>query len=266
MGLNFLSRLRIATTVLAMALGCTTLLIPYARAEAAGQITVFAAASLKNAMDELAQKWQAETGNRLVVSLAGSSALARQIEAGAPADVFISANTGWMDRLEKDNLILPESRFDLLHNSLVLIASGKDAAKVEIGKGFDLAHRLGDGRLAMALVDAVPAGMYGKAALKSLGIWDKIAPKVAQVDNVRAALALVATGETPYGIVYATDAVADPRVTAVATFPADSHPPITYPVAIIRDSQNPLDKTFLQFLTSDAARAAFERQGFVMAK
>ncbi|MGB8624340.1 MAG: molybdate ABC transporter substrate-binding protein [Paracoccaceae bacterium] len=228
----------------------------------AAEITVFAAASMKNAMDEVAESWAEVTGNNAVVSLAGSSALARQIEAGAPADIFISANPGWMDQLEEKGLIAPGTRFDLLHNAIVLIATGKQAAPVSIAPGFDLAGMLGDRKLAMAMVDAVPAGIYGKAALQSLGVWDAVAPKVAQADNVRAALALVSTGEAPLGIVYATDAVADDNVTVVGRFPADTHPPIVYPAAAVADSGNPLNAQFLDFLRGDAAKAAFERQGF----
>ena len=229
----------------------------------ADDITVFAAASMKNAMDEVAEGWQVETGHTATVSLAGSSALARQIQQGAPADIFISANVGWMDTLQGEGLIDPASRYDLLSNSLVLIAHGADAETVTIEPGFDLAGMLGDARLAMALVDAVPAGKYGKAALESLGIWDAVAPKVAQADNVRAALALVATGEAPLGIVYATDAVAaGDSVTVVGTFPGDSHPPIVYPAARVAASENPLVGDFLTFLKGEKARAAFERQGF----
>ncbi|NMM46672.1 molybdate ABC transporter substrate-binding protein [Rhodospirillaceae bacterium KN72] len=229
----------------------------------ADDITVFAAASMKNAMDEVAESWQAETGHTATVSLAGSSALARQIQQGAPADIFISANVGWMDMLQKEGQIDPASRFDLLSNALVLIAYGADAKPVTIESGFDLAGMLGDGRLAMALVDAVPAGKYGKAALEALGIWDAVAPKVAQADNVRAALALVATGEAPLGVVYATDAVAaGDSVTVIGTFPGDSHPPIVYPAARVVASENPLAGDFLTFLKSEKARAAFERQGF----
>lgn len=229
------------------------------------EITVFAAASMKNAMDEIAGAWREATGHGAAVSLAGSSELARQIEHGAPADVFISASSDWMDRLEAKGLIDPESRFDLLSNSLVLIAHGPAAAPVEIAPGFDLAGMLGEERLAMALVDAVPAGIYGKAALESLGVWDEVAPKVAQADNVRAALAFVATGEAAFGIVYATDAVAEADVSVVATFPADRHPPIVYPAAAVAASGNPLGGAFLDFLRGAHARAGFERQGFVLA-
>ena len=175
----------------------------------ADEILVFAAASLTNALEEVGEKWTAATGHTMNASLAGSSDLARQIEQGAPADIFVSANADWMDTLEGQGLIDPDTRSDLLGNSIVLVAHGKEAAPVEIAPGFDLAGTLGDERLAMALVDSVPAGIYGKAALESLGIWEAVEPKVAQADNVRAALTLVSTGEAPLGIVYATDAVAD---------------------------------------------------------
>lgn len=231
---------------------------------AADEITVFAAASMTNAMAEIEETFEAATGHDLVVSLAGSSALARQIQQGAPADIFISANPGWMDTLEQEGLLEEGTRFDLLNNSIVLIAHGADAAAVEIGAGMDLAGLLGDGRLAMALVDAVPAGIYGKASLESLGLWSSVETKVAQADNVRAALALVATGEAPYGIVYATDAVAESNVTVIGTFPADSHPPIVYPAADLANRDFPAEGEFLDYLRGPEARAAFERQGFVV--
>lgn len=228
------------------------------------EITVFAAASMTNAMSELETQFEAATGHDLVVSLAGSSALARQIQQGAPADIFISANPDWMDRLEQDGLVAADTRFDLLNNAIVLIAAGTDAMAVTVGPQMDLAGLLGDGRLAMALVESVPAGIYGKASLESLGLWDAVAPQVAQADNVRAALAFVAVGEAPYGIVYATDAVAEDGVTVVGTFPPDTHPPIVYPAAAMAESDNPLNQTFLDFLRGAEARAAFERQGFVV--
>ena len=231
----------------------------------AEDITVFAAASLKTALDEIVTGWSAATGNTARVSYAGSSALARQIEQGAPADVFISASRGWMDALAAGRHVRKETRRDLLGNTLVLVAHGRDAAPVEIAPGFDLAGMLGDGRLAMALVDSVPAGIYGKAALTSLGIWEAVAPKVAQADNARAALALVAAGEAPMGTVYRTDAAADDDVTAVATFPAGSHPPIVYPAAVTAESASPdTAAEFLDHLSGAEARAAFERQGFVV--
>lgn len=249
------------STALAFATALTVL-APFAAR--AGDVTVFAAASLKNAMEEVAADWTDETGHTATVSFAGTSALARQIQQGAPADVFLSANADWMDVLEEDGLIAPETRFDLLRNRIVLIASGTGAEPVGIAPGFDLAGMLGDGRLAMALVDAVPAGIYGKAALKNLGIWDEVEPKVAQADNVRAALAFVSTGEAPMGIVYATDAGAGDNVTVIGTFPADTHPPIVYPAAAIAGSDNPLNDDFLAFLRSATAREAFERQGFTV--
>ena len=230
----------------------------------AGEVTVFAAASMKNAMDEIAQKYEAATGNHLVVSFAGSSALARQIEQGAPADIFISANAKWMDTLEGEGLVDPATRFDLLGNRLVLVAHGKDAAPVEIARGMDFAGLLGEGRLAMALVDAVPAGIYGKSALSNLGLWEQVEPKVAQSDNVRFALALVSAGEAPYGIVYATDAVSDDNVSVAGTFPEDSHDPIVYPAAKVSESENPLTGELLDYLRGDDAKQAFEKQGFTV--
>ena len=240
---------------------CAGLLSSSAAAE---QITVFAAASMTNAMARIEQDFEAGTGHDLIVSLAGTSVLARQIQQGAPADVFISANADWMDALEQDGLIEPGTRFDLLANALVLVAHGKDATPVAIGPDTDLAGLVGDGRLAMALVDAVPAGIYGKASLESLGLWDSVAPAVAQADNVRAALRLVATGEARLGIVYATDAVAEKDVSVIGSFPADSHPPIVYPAADIAGRALPAETEFLDYLRGPQAREAFEQQGFVV--
>ena len=235
----------------------------------ADEITVFAAASLKTALDAVATGWQAKTGNSAVIAYAGSSALAKQIQQGAPADIFISASEQWMDTLAKDDLILPDSRRDILGNTLVLVAHGKDAAPVTIAPGLDLAGLLAGGKLSMALVDSVPAGQYGKAALQSLGLWAGVEPQVAQSENVRAALSLVALGEAPYGIVYASDAVADDgaddAVSVVGTFPANSHKPITYPAAITRDSTHPdVAADFMAYLSSDAGDAIFAAQGFAI--
>jgi molybdate transport system substrate-binding protein len=234
-----------------------------ARPAVADQVTVFAAASMTNAMTEVEQRFEAATGHEVVVSLAASSALARQIQQGAPADVFISANPDWMDVLENDGLVEPESRFDLLNNTIVLIAHGAEAESVELGPGLDLVSLLDGGRLVMALVEAAPAGIYGKAALESLGLWSAVEASVAQADNVRAALALVARGEAPYGIVYATDAVAEGRVSVVASFPAEMHPPIVYPAAVIAGRASPVVERFMDYLRGPEGRAAFERQGFV---
>lgn len=229
----------------------------------ADEVVVFAAASMANALSEIEKNFEVASGHELIVSLAGSSALARQIQQGAPADVFISASPDWMDRVEADGLIEEGSRFDLLGNRIVLVAFGK-ADPVEIGPDLDLVGLLGGGRLAMALVEAVPAGIYGKAALESLGLWHDLGPQIAQADNVRAALAFVATGEAPYGIVYATDAAAEERVSIVGTFPEDSHPPIVYPVADLANRDTPAEADFLAYLRGAEARAAFERQGFAL--
>jgi molybdate transport system substrate-binding protein len=229
----------------------------------ADTVTVFAAASMANALAGVETAFEAASDHDLVVVLAGSSALARQIQQGAPADVFISANPGWMDALEAEGLIDAGTRRDLLGNSLVLIAHGQ-ADPVEITPDLDLPAMLGHGRLAMALVEAVPAGIYGREALTALGLWDGVAAQVAQTDNVRAALALVALGEAPLGVVYATDAMAAPGVTVIGRFPADSHAPITYPVARLVAAVGEGANDFLSFLTGPDARAAFEAQGFTV--
>ncbi|NPD13996.1 molybdate ABC transporter substrate-binding protein [Xinfangfangia sp. D13-10-4-6] len=230
----------------------------------AEEVVVFAAASMKNALDEVAAKFEAETGNKVVISYAGSNALAKQIIEGAPADIFISAAVNWMDEVEKEGLIVEGTREDLLGNTLVLVAHGKDAAPVEIGEGFDLPALLGDQKLAMALVDSVPAGQYGKAALEHLGLWSAVEPSVAQADNVRATLALVAQGEAPYGIVYATDAVADDNVTVVGTFPADSHKAITYPAALLTGAADAADRAFYEALSGEEAGKVFAAEGFAI--
>ncbi len=239
------------------------LVLGLATPAAAEEVVVFAAASMKTALDKVAADFQAATGNTVTISYAGSNALAKQIIEGAPADIFVSAAVNWMDEVEKAGLVAGDTRRDMFSNSLVLVASG-DAAPVEIGPGFDLAGLLGDGKLSMAMVDSVPAGQYGKASLESLGVWGAVEPSVAQSDNVRAALALVATGEAPYGIVYATDAAAEPGVTVVGTFPADSHPPITYPGALLTGAADEADRAFYEAITSDAGDAVFAEQGFVI--
>ncbi|MAM63327.1 molybdate ABC transporter substrate-binding protein [Maritimibacter sp. UBA3975] len=227
----------------------------------AGQITVFAAASLGEVLEDVSAEFEAATGHDVVLSFAGSSVLARQIAQGAPADLFISANRAWIDNLIENGAIDPDSEVEVLRNDLVLIAPGRPKP-ITLGPDTDLAAQLGDGVLAMALVEAVPAGIYGKAALEALALWPQVASRVAQADNVRAALALVATGEAPLGIVYATDARAEPRVGVLATFPADSHPPIVYPAAATTSSGNPVNQEFLAFLTGPEARAIFTAAGF----
>jgi molybdate transport system substrate-binding protein len=235
-------------------------------AAAADKVTVFAAASMKNALDAANAEWQKETGNETTVSYAASSALAKQIEAAAPADLFISADLAWMDYVAERKLIREDTRSNLLGNRIVLIAPKDKAEKVEIKEGFDLAGLIGDGKLAMGAVDSVPAGKYGKAALEKLGIWSSVEGKVAGAESVRAALALVSRGEAPYGIVYQTDAAADPGVAIVGAFPEDSHPPIIYPVAILADSKSPAASAYLDFLKSDKAAPFFTEQGFTVLK
>jgi molybdate transport system substrate-binding protein len=227
-------------------------------------VLVFAAASVKTALDEIAAQWQRASGRKVVISYGASNALIRQIEQGAPADIFISADLDWMDYGQQKNLIRPETRANLLGNRLVLVAPKESALSATIGPGFDLAALLKGGRLAMGHVDSVPAGKYGKAALQTLGAWDGVKDRLAQAENVRAALAFVARGEAPLGIVYQTDAAADPGVKIVGIFPESSHPPIVYPAALTKDAANPDAPTFLTFMRSGAARAAFEKQGFTV--
>lgn len=246
----------------------TKLLVPaawmlLATSSWAADITVFAASSLKTALDEIATDWQARTGTGVVVAYDGSAKLARQIEQGASADLFISASSQWMDALQDQALIAPQSRRNILGNSLVLIASGSDQAQVTLSAGFDLAGLLGQDKLSMALVDSVPAGQYGKQALQSLGLWTSVEANVVQSENVRAALALVAMGEAPLGVVYASDAIAESeRVSIIATFPADSHEPIVYPAALVSGGNNQQAADFLESLSSDPALAIFASQGF----
>jgi molybdate transport system substrate-binding protein len=235
-----------------------------ARAQGSGMV-VFAAASLKNALDEIAATWAKDTGKPAPrISYAASSALAKQMEQGAPADLFISADLDWMDYAAVKNLITADTRFNLLGNKIVLIAP-KDSKTAPLAlKGDDLAKALAGGRLSMANVEAVPAGKYGKAALEKLGAWNSIKDSIAQAENVRAALLLVARGEAPLGIVYSTDAAADPNVKIVATFPEESHSPIIYPAALASDAKNADAKAFLDFLRSAKARTSFEKQGFTV--
>ena len=227
-------------------------------------LLVFAAASLKNALDDANAEYRRRTGRTVTVSYAASPALARQIEAGAPADVFISADVDWMDYLAQRRLIKPETRRNLLGNRLVLVGPRETRRDVTIAPGFPLATLLGGGRLAMADPDSVPAGKYGKAALEHLGVWPSVQARIARAENVRAALALVSRGEAPLGIVYQTDAAADPKVKVVGFFPEDTHPPIVYPIAAIAASTAPTTAAYLEFLRSPAAKPYFEKQGFTV--
>ena len=225
-------------------------------------LTVFAAASMKNALDDVDTAYTARTGVKVMASYAASSTLARQIEQGAPADIFVSADTDWMDyAINKKNINVP-TRVNLLGNSIVLIAP-KDSKidQVTIKNGFDLAKLAGDGKIATGDVKAVPVGKYAKAALEKLGAWQAAEPKFAMAESVRAALALVARGEAVLGIVYSTDAKVEPGVKIVGTFPADSHPPVIYPVAATATAK-PDANGYLAFLQTSAAKAIFEKFGF----
>lgn len=232
----------------------------------AADVTVFAAASLKEAMDAQAHAFETATGDKVVVSYGASSALARQIEAGAPADVYISADVDWMDYLVQRKLIVPGTRVKLLRNSLVLIAPSSSRSTMRIAPGFALGAALGDDRLAMANPDSVPAGKYGKRALERLDVWNGIEAHVARAENVRAALALVSRGEAPFGIVYRTDALADPGVRIVDTFPDDTHPPIVYPAAVVANGRSQAAQALLDYLRSPRARSIWEKFGFGMAQ
>ena len=238
------------------------LALGWASPVAAADVTIFAAASLKEALDEQARQFETSTGNKVVISYGASNALAKQIEAGAPADVFISADLDWMDFVDQRHLLLPDTRVNLLRNTLVLIAPASSKASLAIGPNFGLAAALGQERLAMANPDSVPAGKYGKAALEKLGVWPAVEKQVARAENVRAALALVSRGEAPFGIVYSTDALAEKGVRVVGTFPPDSYPPIIYPAALLATSKSPAGKPLLSYLRAPAARATWEKFGF----
>ena len=225
-------------------------------------LTVFAAASLRNALDDTTAAYTKATGVKVTASYAATSALAKQMESGAPADVFLSADLKWMDYVGDKKLIKADSRYNLLGNRLVLIA-GKDSkiGAVKIDQGFDIARLAGDGRIAVADVKAVPAGRYAKASLEKLGSWAAAEPKLAMAENVRATLAFVARGETPIGIVYETDAKVEPNVRIIATFPDGSYPPVTYPVAATVNAKAGAAK-YLAFLRGNEAKAIFEKYGF----
>ena len=227
------------------------------------QVLVFAAASTTNAVTDICDIFNQKGGAKAVASFASSSTLAKQIENGAPADVFISANIKWMDYLAEKKMIDPDTRVDLLANRIVLIVpASSDTGEVKIEPAFPLAERLGSGKLSMGDPDHVPAGIYARQALESLGLWEGVASKTARAKDVRAALALVERGECPYGVVYATDAAISDQVRVVGLFPESSHPPITYPVALIAGRDNPGAQAFLELLKSPEAKAVFEKYGF----
>lgn len=245
------------------ALAATFLLYPLAIGAAERPaLTVFAAASLTDVLQEVAAAYTKQTGITVKFSFAASSALAKQIESGANVDVFMSADQEWMDYLASRGLIDPASRHDVVANRLALVAPNDSASKLRIAPGFALREALGrNGRVATGDPDSVPVGKYAKAALTSLGVWQEIEPRLVRAENVRAALAFVARGEVPFGIVYQTDARADPQVKLIDLFPASSHAPITYPAAATTTATSQA-KGFVEFLLSTPARATFERAGF----
>ena len=223
---------------------------------------ILAAASLQESLNAAADNWARKGHPRPVISFAGSSALTRQIESGAPADLFIPADEEWMNYVAKKNLLRPATRVSFLTNRLVLVAPAASATRLVIVPNFPLARALGTGRLAMADPDAVPAGKYGKEALIRLNVWPSVHGKIARAENVRGALALVDRGEVPLGIVYTTDALADRGVRVVGTFPASSHAAITYPVATLKTSTSPDAESFRRYLISSEGKAIFRRFGF----
>jgi molybdate transport system substrate-binding protein len=247
--------------VATVAILLTTLTADRAGSADTSKLVVFAAASLKTALDEINAQWFGRTGKRATISYAASPALAKQIDQGAPADVFVSADLAWMDYLAHRKLIRSETRRDLVGNRLVLIAPRGSGLRVKVEAGFPLPLLLGSGRLAMANTDAVPAGKYGKAALASLGVWDQVKDRVVQAENVRAALVLVSRGEAPLGIVYHSDAISDAAVELVGSFPNSTHPAIIYPVAITTDARSQDANAFIEELKSAGSRAIFEKHG-----
>lgn len=252
-----MARFRLSSLLVALSLLTT----PAAMAK---DTTVYAAASLKTAMDEALNAYKAQSGAGAVAAYAASSALAKQIEAGAPADIFVSADQEWMDYLAKAGLVQADSRFTFLSNQLVLVMQRSQARRLTIDSNLDITGLLNGQRLAVGDVNSVPAGKYAKAALTRLGLWDKVSDKLAPAENVRAALALVARGEAAAGIVYATDARVEPGVAIAGIFPADSHAPIEYPAAILKGGDAAAAKPLLDFLKSEDGRRHFTNQGFTV--
>lgn len=234
----------------------------FASSAMAADVNVFAAASMKNAIDEIGAAWKTKSGHAIVATYAASSALAKQIEAAAPADIFISADEAWMDELAGKNLIKADSRKDIVGNTLVIVAAKDSKLVVDLGAKPNLVETLGKDKLAMADVKAVPAGKYGKAALESLKLWDAVSAQVAMQENVRAALALVAVGEAKLGIVYGSDATVEPKVEVAATFPDATHEPILYPAAVVAATTNADAQGFVDFLKGDEAKTIFKKDGF----
>jgi len=243
-----------------LCLGALLMIPPAAQAE---DLLVFAAASLKPALDEIIASPEVAALGEMKVSYAASSQLAKQIEAGAPASLFVSADQDWMDDVDRKHLLVEGTRANLLGNGLVLIAPKESRIDLAIAPGFDLAGALGkDGYLALAEPNSVPAGKYAKAALTGLGVWDAVSARVVSAENVRAALNFVARGEAPLGVVYRSDATSEPSVRVVATFPDSTHAPIVYPIAVIKDHDTPAARKLLDRLRSPAGQAIFRAHGF----
>lgn len=256
--------MRTLKTLRGLAVSFALALAMLANAPVHAQVTVFAAASATDALNEIGKAFTAAGGKEIVPSYASSSTLAKQIENGAPANLFLSADERWMDYLAEKGLVADGTRLNLLGNRVVLIAPRDSTAKVDIAPGFPLAKLLGEGRLAVGDPSHVPVGAYTEAALKKLGVWEQVQGKLAPADSVRAALAFVERGETPFGIVYATDAAVTDKVKVVGVFPEDSHPPVVYPVALVKDKDTADAKAFLAFLQGPQAKAVFEKYGFAV--
>jgi len=231
----------------------------------ADTVTTFAAASLTNAFEDIGKAYEAKGKPKVKFSFAASSALAKQMEAGAPANIFASADLKWMDYTDAKGLTMKDTRVVPIGNSLVLVAPADKAKPVTISKGMDIEALLGpNGRIATGLTDSVPAGIYAKTAFTKLGVWDKVQPRIVGAESVRAALVLVERGEVPYGVVYATDAAIAKNVKVVATFPADSHPPVEYPLALVNGHATPAAKEFFAFLIGPEAKEIYKKYGFVV--
>lgn len=256
--------IRLSSVIRSLAAGLAALALAACGSQGVGQRgpVVLAAASLQDALSDAADVWTAEGHARPVLSFAGTPAIARQVESGAPADLFISADEEWMERLSADGHVRAGTAAVIAENALVLVAPTDASAAVDLADPASIRTALGESRLAMADPDSVPAGRYGKAALEAIGAWKSVSGRIAAAQNVRAALALVERGAVPLGIVYATDAEAAPDVRVVASFPASSHPPIRYPAALLTASKHKDAAAFLAFLQTPAARAAFVRHGF----
>lgn len=247
---------------LAMALLLGTTLLSQAHGADPGKVRIFAAASTTNAITDISNLFTEKKMGETLISFASSSTLAKQIDKGAPADVYLSANPKWMDFLEEKNQIEPGTRFNILGNKIVLIAPIDSDIKITIAPGVGLAGIIGEDKLAVGDPDHVPVGIYAKQALESLGEWTALAPKLARTKDVRSALALVERGEAPLGIVYSTDAAISQKVRVVAVFPEETHPPITYPVGLVAGNATPAAKAYIEFLKTPEARAIFEQYGF----